>query len=65
MILSQPLDSPKAMQDAIIDGAKNPGGAVMAIGNGNKVDSVSFAQVLGTGMNLRAKTAYLIATSMS
>lgn len=56
MILSQPLDSPKAMQDAIIDGAKkNPGGAVMAIGNGNKVDSVSFAQVLGTGNELKGQ----------
>ena len=54
MILSQPLDSPKAMQDAIIDGArKYPGGAVMAIGNGNKVDSVSFAQILGTGNELK------------
>lgn len=56
MILSQPLDSPKAMQDAIIDGAKkNPGGAVMAIGNGNKVDSVFFAQVLGTGNELKGQ----------
>ncbi|HJI73009.1 MAG TPA: hypothetical protein OIM03_01810 [Veillonellaceae bacterium] len=55
MILSQPLDSPKAMQDAIIDGArKYPGGAVMAIGNGNKVDSVSFARSLVRGMSLKA-----------
>ena len=58
-ILSKPLESPKAMQDAIIAGTKeNPGGAVMAIGNGNKVDSVSFAQILGTGNELKGKVDF-------
>ena len=58
-ILSKPLESPKAMQDAIIAGTKeNPGGAVMAIGNGNKVDSVSFAQILGTGNELKGKVNF-------
>ena len=66
MILSQPLDSPKAMQDAIIDGAKKIQAALSwPSAMGTRSTAYPLPRSLVQGMNLRAKTASLIATSMS
>ena len=66
MILSQPLDSPKAMQDAIIYGAKKIQAALSwPSAMGTRSTAYPLPRSLVQGMNLRAKTASLIATSMS